>query len=320
MTNFKRHFYIFLLAAVLTVIFAPKDALSAERFLKQKGEGIAQTYDNEAEARRLALKDAIKNSVVEAVKTFIPDSVVEEQREKLEKEIFSRADIYVASYKVIYRGWITRLDILVKVDKDGEPIVDEDGDLVVTEGFSDEVDSMNDAGESQAAAETIDALDDMAAQELEEAMIADEQTDLDLTGIDGEEEEGPDQSYLFRDDYKQGIDEYHLGVDAKIFIRQLKEDVLKLTGIIEDEDLRVVNILIVEIADYMMFQNIVDSLESLEMVRDLDYKSFEYERINLDIRIAEKTKKFQKQLRETVGEEYSIIIGDEDLVIIKPSI
>lgn len=312
MTNFKRHFYIFLLAAVLTVIFAPKDALSAERFLKQKGEGIAQTYDNEAEARRLALKDAIKNSVVEAVKTFIPDSVVEEQREKLEKEIFSRADVYVASYKVIYRGWITRLDVLVKVDEDGE--------VVVTEGFSDEVDSMNETGESQAAAETIDSLDDMAAQELEEAMIADEQTDLDLTGIDGDAEEGPDQSYLFRDDYKQGIDEYHLGVDAKIFIRQLKEDVLKLTGIIEDEDLRVVNILIVEIADYMMFQNIVDSLESLEMVRDLDYKSFEYERINLDIRIAEKTKKFQKQLRESVGEEYSIIIGDEDLVIIKPSI
>lgn len=307
---------------MLMITIAPQEALSAGRFIKQTGDGVAQVYENEAQARRAALKDAIKNSVVEAVKTFIPDSVVEEQREKLDKEIFLRADVYVASYKVIYRGWITRLDVMVKVDKDGEPILDEEGELITeTEGFSNEVDSMNEAGEINGEAgeiaETIDSLDDMAAEELEEAMIADEEASIDEDEL---EEVEADQSYLFRDDYKQGIDEFHLGVDAKIFIRQLKEDVLKLTGIEEDEDLRIVNILIVEIDDYMMFQNIVDSLESLELVRDLDYKSFEFERINLDIRINEKTKKFQKQLRDSLGEEYSIIVGDEDLVIIKPAI
>lgn len=295
---------IFSFAIMLAAVFycGTDNTLMAEQaFIVHKGDGIAQTYSNEADARRLALEDAIKNSVIEAVKTFIPDSVVEEKMEKLEKQIFSKADIYVASYRVTYRGWITRLDVL----KDKEPADNGDDGEVNPDSPGGEAKE----GEGDVLTESLDPSTDMVSElddEVEE-------------GFEEEAEEEADQSYLFRDEYKEGVDEFHLGIEAKIFIRQLKEDALKVAGVKEDEDLRVVNILIVEIADYLMFQRIVDSLESLGMVRDLEYKSFEYERITLDVRIAEKIKIFQKGLRDSLGDDYTIIVGDEDMVIVKPA-
>jgi hypothetical protein len=113
-----------------------------------------------------------------------------------------------------------------------------------------------------------------------------------------------------------GVEFYHIWIEAKVDEGQLREDLLRLTGRGE-EDIRPVTILILDVFDYATYESIKNDLARIDIVKDISYNSFFTGRIVLTARVQGTADTLLEKLEGQVGERFVLIPSGKDKIIIK---
>ncbi len=111
---------------------------------------------------------------------------------------------------------------------------------------------------------------------------------------------------------------YHIWIEATIDLKRLKRDVKSMTTIGEDE-VSEITLIVLGIKDFDTFSRLKGAIESMDKVRDLSYNSFYQGRMILAAQVAAKPEIFWEELSSLLGEDYVVIPGGGDRIIIKAS-
>jgi hypothetical protein len=132
-------------------------------------------------------------------------------------------------------------------------------------------------------------------------------------------EESPSSSWetlLPTDKPFTGVEFYHIWIEAKVDVGQLREDIRQMTGYSEEET-SPVTILILDVFDYATYESIKDRLAQIDIIRDISYNSFFAGRIVLVAEVQGTAHTLWEKLEEEVGDDFVLIPSGKDKLIIK---
>jgi hypothetical protein len=113
-----------------------------------------------------------------------------------------------------------------------------------------------------------------------------------------------------------GVEFYHIWIEAKVDVGQLREDTRHLTGY-GVEGTRSVTILILDVLDHTTYESIKNRLEQIDIIRDISYNSFFSGRIVLTAEVQGTAHTLWEKLENEVGDDFVLIPSGKDKLIIK---
>lgn len=119
-----------LMALMLAIFAAPSQAGSEVTLVKSRGLARADVVSgagpgkgalrNEYKLKKLALDDAFRDAIAEALTLFLDSDAIAENEEFLSSEIYPQYLSYVLNYKILSMGWATHFD-LPRIEEEAPP-------------------------------------------------------------------------------------------------------------------------------------------------------------------------------------------------------
>jgi hypothetical protein len=113
-----------------------------------------------------------------------------------------------------------------------------------------------------------------------------------------------------------GVEFYHIWIEAKVDVGQLREDTLRITAPGEKPTTHV-TILILDVFDYPTYESIKNRLARIDIIRDISYNSFFTGRVLLTAEVRGTAHTLWERLESVVGDEFVLIPSGKDKLIIK---
>ncbi|HHL40047.1 MAG TPA: hypothetical protein ENJ37_06045 [Deltaproteobacteria bacterium] len=114
----------------------------------------------------------------------------------------------------------------------------------------------------------------------------------------------------------EGVERYHIWIEAKIDVGRLKKDVRAMTSIKKEKSTDM-EIVLLDVRDYREYERIRELIWRLDMVTDLSYRSFYPGRITVGAVVKGNVYKFKEALAEAVGPGYFLVPSSPDRVVLK---
>ncbi|MCK4738586.1 MAG: hypothetical protein KAT46_01435 [Deltaproteobacteria bacterium] len=113
MIRFKGFYSLVLLLISFVLVFAlPSGAYSEEKPVIVEAEGFARkSSSGEYRTTQLARDEAVKGSVLVALRLFMDEVLLIENMDFIESNILASSSKYVLNYRILYQGWITHYDL-----------------------------------------------------------------------------------------------------------------------------------------------------------------------------------------------------------------
>jgi len=110
---------------------------------------------------------------------------------------------------------------------------------------------------------------------------------------------------------------YHIWIEASVDTVQLKNELVKLAGGVSVTSTVKLNIL--DLTDYAAFKTLMASLKRIAVIKDLSYNSFSRGRIDVTATVAGTSAGLPERVAKEAGDDFMVIAGGPNMLIIKPS-
>ena len=271
-------------------------------------EGETILDEAEGKERSLALKDAFRKALTEAIKERFPEIDMEEYSSILDSTILADPVRYIINYRITREGTVTHRDRTASELRVLRSHLLNDistiPDLLPHPG-TDPVEGM--AGDPFGTFGPFgndEPFFDDAVSELLPGEVAPVSSTIE------EEERRKEIEVLAA----KPVTLYHIWISAEVDGTHLVDDIKELLEI--EEDLKDVTMVLLKTGSYERFSRLKESIAVIEGVKRISYSSFNTKRITLVATTRIETEDFVYSLKSTLGSDYVIIPGGGERIFI----